>query len=643
MTNDDSLTEAIRLIKAGNKDAAQLVLEPFLLKNPNHIQAWLWEAELFPNDRDKIKVLEACLKQNPGHPQVIQALTFLKKRSEINKQPATPALSSLPFSGPPPQKPSPSSSPFSEPLLAKAAPSSSPFSIPPSAKSTPSQSPFSSSPFLPDPIVPTPAFQQPTTDSPDVENSVRQQPSIPKNPKPQRKSKRVTPKINNIIIAIISCIGLFAVIGLYLGGGFYLNGQINKSFAGQNCAAVVQYAFFVSLYPEGIFASMFTGYDQYAECRIKLDVEQAVAVKNWSKALSRAQEYLATYPAGPFAESMVEQAPNIFSTWSEELIASRDYGSGIEKLEQLVEAYPDSPPAQPAPEKILQMYILWSKELTGKQNYAEAEQRLNAALAYFQADFARSDQVKQELLNLYVDWGNMQIQLGDMENGVKYYKKAGEISPEQIDVELLIARADLQKAIDIGNSGNFDRALAKVKEISDGTQAENIKSEANAAQEKILAAYSISTSQQAIDQMAAAISLTCQGQRPQLPIFGLDAEKIRFVLTNFYIKLPMDRAAERPSELHYVICINDKKEDEIETCPYTGGFFLSRMRYVWQITLYDILNGNEYESKTFKGSTPEECPPRANFQIGSKVSKSFGKRPTVDEIVTWLGNLNITK
>jgi tetratricopeptide (TPR) repeat protein len=629
MTNDDTLTEAIRLIKAGNKDEAQLVLEPFLLNNPNHIQAWLWEAELFPNDRDKIKVLEACLKQNPGHPQVIQALTFLKKRSELNKQPATPTPSSPPFSVPPTKKPSPSSS--------------SPFSEPPSATAAPSSSPFLTSPFLPDPVVPVSASQQTTADSPVVENLARPEPLPPKAQRLQKKSNRMTPKIKNAIITIILCIILFAVMGLYLGGGFYLNGQINKSFAGQNCAGVVQYASFVSLYPKGIFASIFTGYGQYAECRIKLDVEQAVAVKNWQRALSRAQEYLATYPTGPFAESISDQAPNILSTWSGELIANRDYGNGIEKLKQLVEDYPDSPPAQLAPDAILQTYILWTKELTGNQNYAEAEQRLNAALSYFQADPARSDQIKQELINLYVDWGDMQIQLGDMENGVKYYKKAGEISPEQIDVELLIAHADLQKAIDMGDSGNFDRALTKVKEISDGTQAENIKSEANAAQEKILAAYSVSTSQQAIDQMAAAISLTCQGQRPQLPIFGLDAEKIRFGLTNFYIKLPMDRAAERPSELHYVICINDKEEDEIETCPYTGGFFLSRMRYVWQITLYDILNGNEYESKTFKGSAPEECPPRANFQIGSKVSKSFGKRPTVDEIVAWLDKLNITK
>ncbi len=67
MTNDEILAAAIRLIKAGKKEAARSILEPFLLKNPNHIQVWMWEAEFFPNDHDKIKVLESCLKQNPGN------------------------------------------------------------------------------------------------------------------------------------------------------------------------------------------------------------------------------------------------------------------------------------------------------------------------------------------------------------------------------------------------------------------------------------------------------------------------------------------------------------------------------------------------------------------------------------------------
>jgi hypothetical protein len=98
MPNEDALTESIRLIKAGKKAEAQLVLEPYIQANPHNIQAWMWEAEIFPADADKIKVLEICLEYNPGDPQVNRGLEILRARSGIQAQvkeeltPSSPAI-----------------------------------------------------------------------------------------------------------------------------------------------------------------------------------------------------------------------------------------------------------------------------------------------------------------------------------------------------------------------------------------------------------------------------------------------------------------------------------------------------------------------------------------------------------------------
>ena len=83
MANNDALTESIRLIKAGKRAEAQLVLEPYIQDNPNNIQAWMWEAELFPADADKIKVMEICLEHNPDNPQVKRGLELLRARSGV--------------------------------------------------------------------------------------------------------------------------------------------------------------------------------------------------------------------------------------------------------------------------------------------------------------------------------------------------------------------------------------------------------------------------------------------------------------------------------------------------------------------------------------------------------------------------------
>jgi hypothetical protein len=84
MADDSVLIESIQMIKAGRKAEAQLVLEPYIQANPHNIQAWMWEAELFPADTDKIKVLEICLEHNPEHPQVKRGLEILRTKCGIH-------------------------------------------------------------------------------------------------------------------------------------------------------------------------------------------------------------------------------------------------------------------------------------------------------------------------------------------------------------------------------------------------------------------------------------------------------------------------------------------------------------------------------------------------------------------------------
>ncbi len=75
---NDTLTEAITLIKAGKKAEARKLLEPFIEANPHNIQAWIWEAETWPTAQGKIKVLELCLQHNPENGMIRQALATAK-------------------------------------------------------------------------------------------------------------------------------------------------------------------------------------------------------------------------------------------------------------------------------------------------------------------------------------------------------------------------------------------------------------------------------------------------------------------------------------------------------------------------------------------------------------------------------------
>jgi hypothetical protein len=102
------LNNAIQLIREGRKEEAQQLLEPLLKAEPANIQAWFWYVEICSTLEKRIRVLEVCLKMNPGNSQVMQTLQTLR-----NKQPSQatftppPAPSPKPVVSQPPQPTSP--------------------------------------------------------------------------------------------------------------------------------------------------------------------------------------------------------------------------------------------------------------------------------------------------------------------------------------------------------------------------------------------------------------------------------------------------------------------------------------------------------------------------------------------------------
>lgn len=91
------LNSAIQFIRQGQKQEAQKILEPLLEANPTNIQAWFWYVETYPSREKRIKVLEICLKMNPGNSQIIQALqTLSNQRPEQTTFTPSPAPSPKP-------------------------------------------------------------------------------------------------------------------------------------------------------------------------------------------------------------------------------------------------------------------------------------------------------------------------------------------------------------------------------------------------------------------------------------------------------------------------------------------------------------------------------------------------------------------
>ena len=86
------IQRAMSLIRQGNKKEAQPILEGLIRSDPQDVMSWFWYAETLGSTHTRVKLLEVCLKHNPGNPQVIRALRLLRVQLPSVRPP--PSMSS---------------------------------------------------------------------------------------------------------------------------------------------------------------------------------------------------------------------------------------------------------------------------------------------------------------------------------------------------------------------------------------------------------------------------------------------------------------------------------------------------------------------------------------------------------------------
>jgi hypothetical protein len=117
------LNNAIQLIRQGQKEEGQRILEAVIKAEPGNIAAWFWYVETCPTVERRIQVLEVCLRANPGNAQAAQALQALK-----SIQPAQASLTPPPVAPKPAAPQSPPQTDYfdNKPIYAPAATSAAP-------------------------------------------------------------------------------------------------------------------------------------------------------------------------------------------------------------------------------------------------------------------------------------------------------------------------------------------------------------------------------------------------------------------------------------------------------------------------------------------------------------------------------------
>ena len=80
---DNDLSGVIDLIKNGKKVEAREILEFIVQDDPQNDTAWIWLADTYPDNPDRIAVLQECLKHNPNSHVTQRWLATIKAKKAI--------------------------------------------------------------------------------------------------------------------------------------------------------------------------------------------------------------------------------------------------------------------------------------------------------------------------------------------------------------------------------------------------------------------------------------------------------------------------------------------------------------------------------------------------------------------------------
>jgi hypothetical protein len=131
---DNSLDRAIELSRNGKKADAREILKTILRSDPLNETAWLWFADTFPDNLNRVAVLEECLKNNPDSQTAKNYLTTFKSeeaKTATTIQPQKPGTRINQTARPqvPIRKPLPAQNPSQKPNIKQSGKSNRPFII----------------------------------------------------------------------------------------------------------------------------------------------------------------------------------------------------------------------------------------------------------------------------------------------------------------------------------------------------------------------------------------------------------------------------------------------------------------------------------------------------------------------------------
>lgn len=381
------------------------------------------------------------------------------------------------------------------------------------------------------------------------------------------------------------------------------------------------------------------------ECRAKEEFVEAEAVYMSLTAWVEQEDEQA------YLERAHTELVQTYFDWGKNLQGQMDFSLAASKFDKAIASEPDPNSANRinAQTELARTYFDWGMDLQSRKDFSQAADKFDKAiLSDPDPDSVNGTAVKTRsyLPDFQRAWGEYLLTQGKYPEAIQHYKNSVSLSntKDTISARDALAKAYLNWADALRNREDYNHALTRIDDAREAAATDNSRKNAEDALANTLDLFSKSKGSQAQKLITDVTNSICQSGKPleALPIIGILDEK-RLVISGVNLSLPNNILTQTPGSLHFVTCV-EAKEVTLQTCPYsktgygTMTHWIKRIRYEWQIKVYNSQTGKLVNQKTFQGSAPPYCPARYSFGL-STTAYFRGDKPTSITVIDWLASL----
>ena len=410
--------------------------------------------------------------------------------------------------------------------------------------------------------------------------------------------------------------------------------------------AYESYRDYSTAYPNGLYAA--EAHEHGATALLNIVRDQAEG-QQYDEAVANLNLIVSDYADTTVTTEAWTLYPSIYTNWGAGLREAEEFESAQQvfgEFKTWSETNQKAESETAAQREFAQTYLTWGLSLQAQKQYEEALAKFDLSIsADPQSQFDSSAQAKTGQRSVYMDWGNDLLAQGEFPAAIEKFKLAISRSAgnSEAGVNDALTNGYIQWAQDFSAQEDFQAALEHLETAQQSAVSERAKESVEAAFGDTYLAFSNSSGSQARQAMREAVVSICKRHKePELPIFGLNKDSVRFAIYGVDLELPEDVAARTPGELHYVACVEeethtvDTRSQKVIVQRTAWGYYFMwvtqyRAQLLWNLNLRRTDTLESVASKTFGGGNPPPFP-----EGNTSGTYFYGPPPTVEDVVEWL-------